>query len=67
MLDDREIKVVLITEDKVMAAIDTEIMEVASTLDKNLRETNTDPVETNDADLSQPNTTTKTTRQVYNL
>ena len=50
-----------------MDALDTGISEVAATLDQDLREANMEPKRTKDAEVSQPNMTTKTTRGVYNL
>ena len=42
------------TEDYYMAAIDTEITEVAATLDQEQRETNVEPDKTKDAEVSRP-------------
>ena len=67
MSDDRENTGVPITEDDYMASIDAEIMEVVATLYQELREVNAEPEETKDVEVSHPNTTTKTTRRVYNL
>ena len=69
-LDDREITGATITDipyDNEMDAIDAAISKVAATLDKGLIKEKAEPKETKDEEVSQPSTTTKTTRQVYNL
>ena len=71
--DDKESTGVTDTEDDNMAVINAAIAEVVATLDQELRETNTESEETEfpeadkDVEVSHPNTTTKTTRRVYNL
>ena len=60
-------------EDDNMVAIDAAIAEREATLDQEIREINAEPEEikyseeTKDVELSHLNTTTKSTRRVYNL
>ena len=65
--DNRENTGVPNKEDNNMAAIDAAITEVAATLDQELRKIKAEPEDTKDAEVSHPNTTTKTIRRVYNL
>ena len=50
-----------------MAAIDSTIAELEATFDQKTIETNMQPEETKDLEVSHPNKTTRTTRRVYNL
>ena len=50
-----------------IATIDAAINKVADTLDQELREVLVNPKEIKDEEISHPSTTTKTTRQVYNI
>ena len=51
--DNGEIKGVTNTYDNCIASIDAAILEVAATLDQELRQTSTEPEETNDVDTEE--------------